>query len=1375
MKRTKHLIVLISIFFILVFTGVFFIADAGQRTKPLLQNSPLASPSYRPGEINPIKNPDRLYLMKDDMLCTIFGKISSGTILENWNKPKDSGLASWETDTSHEISLSTYQQCPNKIDYSPIEIAAGRLTQTCDTVIGAYYFKNNDIVCPFVFMVDNPNLNSLIAGSFMGDFYPETSFKGYHCIDIATGDMDRKVDSNGNYSNEIVVLYTAWNPEEDRCDLVAQVMDSKLRAIDYLRFNDLNSTEWSHPYFSVTMGDFDNDGKSEFAIGYKTTRSSMHYQNFRVSTFKLSESGALTQKDTCWFSPSAYFNFLYNAVDLSSGDYNGDGIEDIAVCISSFTEDNDDDDDIVMDGNPCPFLLIFATDSDLKLSRKSEWRAVDYSDIYTGSNRGSSITSGLFHYDPSEGYTTSRRQIALANIFRGNDYKTYGTNILTFYVDDDYIPHVVCSLMENIGGSVTSKYDNTAVPKITVGNFKGLETETVLDQIAFSWSENGVPKFIIYDVSNDMYFHERYRGNFKPGKSESSGQKWLSVPIVAADKDGKGYYLGEPVHLTIPRMLKTNTIIQEPPKHMDYLPDDNGNWQIVKVSRERGFYSTLTDKTGTTFTNTHEDTTNFAIGGSEKVSAKETVSEDFGILDADVTSKQSEKLSYDYNSVTSSINGNYSSTTSQCEYHADRDDYIQLQFKLVDIWRFPVYGLKDKNGLNVFYDVVMPGPIVEKLNGWGCDISDYYQPSHENGNILSYPQISDWNFPEDRGSYIAVDEDGNKHDLSSAMSVFSEQEWSTGSGTIGISWEDNGWTVKERSHTHKLNFNADVQVGFAGEADVITTKEKWYANIDLSFNTGKSWSTKDYSKSTLSNSEGISLNLPSDADSNQAYRFKPILYSTKDGTLKMAHSVDPMGSTQGIWWTRHYHGQPDPALNLPKKFHWTPDPDSPDYFGTWSLSKYRQDRSRMRCLFLTHNEPKSTDTDKLFVASSPTAGDVVYVSTKLYNYSLDTGTGDFKVRFSYALYNPDLCDNEPDLTTIGDVDVVSMGPLEQRDVYVKWDTSGLGGETPGTGKSYVIYVTVDPDNEVKNEIHELYGEDQSPPPPSPTPTSSPSSSAKQTKTVWAGSNNQGYWPWDNSFKIVSKTDGKAKTSRDISVSSESLEVETTGDSEDYGKTVYTNLPYRLKLKIVSSEVDDIHRDVFFYDNGRMFAAKRSFGLNKGENDFYCRWTPETEGEHTISVKVSEDNDDTQQGNNTVSLKVDVKKFSFGENTNTENNSNSEKSGFCFIATAAYGSYQEPHVKVLRQFRDKYLLTNASGRAFVKQYYKLSPPLAKRIEGSKNGKRVARIALIPVYVFAYLLVSLGVWKMSIIAVIIAASTFILIRRHNNGLKNGAECK
>lgn len=68
---------------------------------------------------------------------------------------------------------------------------------------------------------------------------------------------------------------------------------------------------------------------------------------------------------------------------------------------------------------------------------------------------------------------------------------------------------------------------------------------------------------------------------------------------------------------------------------------------------------------------------------------------------------------------------------------------------------------------------------------------------------------------------------------------------------------------------------------------------------------------------------------------------------------------------------------------------------------------------------------------------------------------------------------------------------------------------------------------------------------------------------------------------------------------------------------------------------------------------------------------------------------------------------------------------------CFIATAAYGSSLAPHVQTLKSFRNQYLNTNVLGRAFVKLYYKLSPPMAKWISMSESRRTAARWALTPV--------------------------------------------
>jgi hypothetical protein len=78
-------------------------------------------------------------------------------------------------------------------------------------------------------------------------------------------------------------------------------------------------------------------------------------------------------------------------------------------------------------------------------------------------------------------------------------------------------------------------------------------------------------------------------------------------------------------------------------------------------------------------------------------------------------------------------------------------------------------------------------------------------------------------------------------------------------------------------------------------------------------------------------------------------------------------------------------------------------------------------------------------------------------------------------------------------------------------------------------------------------------------------------------------------------------------------------------------------------------------------------------------------------------------------------------------------SSASSSSSCFIATAAYGSASMPEVIFLREFRDRYLRTRRSGRAFISLYELTSPPVADFIRDKPRVRSMVRKLINVVFV------------------------------------------
>lgn len=69
--------------------------------------------------------------------------------------------------------------------------------------------------------------------------------------------------------------------------------------------------------------------------------------------------------------------------------------------------------------------------------------------------------------------------------------------------------------------------------------------------------------------------------------------------------------------------------------------------------------------------------------------------------------------------------------------------------------------------------------------------------------------------------------------------------------------------------------------------------------------------------------------------------------------------------------------------------------------------------------------------------------------------------------------------------------------------------------------------------------------------------------------------------------------------------------------------------------------------------------------------------------------------------------------------------------FCFIATAAYGSYLAREVVLLQNYRDDYLARTASGRTFIRAYYRFGPYAADIIRQHNILRKLTRRLLTPI--------------------------------------------
>jgi hypothetical protein len=1004
---------------------------------------------------------------------------------------------------------------------------------------------------------------------------------------VAVGDLDRVVDAHGTFHDEIAVTYARLDGHVGLVVLNWELQPLATYETPGAVYGDA----------AVTMADLDGDGKMELAlaVGNASERAydreeGPHSGTLTLTTLRFVSDGkdqaTLVQHHQLELTANAAFY----SVDLEHGDFDGDGRDELALAYY-----------LSSPGGAPSTLALFKSDAGLKLQQGAQ--------VLGGSPMPSTyldVTAGRLRFQPPD-YGIQRRQLALTYVGMDGSLQ-----VRTYDVKD------VNTLLERGSFSKPGTFGGHQLgPALAAGNFVGLQdVNSPRMQLALNvptsvspGSTFSYPTFIVLQVGENLSLSAVHQQAFP---AHAGSQIW-TPELQGYDMDGDSYFLGAPIHATVQNLLDMRYVIQEPPKHLDCFPSEEGEeCTVLNVSASSSFYVELSDSSEQAMETTGHDTTSWNIGGSAALSSSATVGGGFGdIASASVTASQRIALSYDYEEITETSNSLYNSTTEQRTETTNNDDQLIFNVRLLDIWRFPIYGLTLEDGTKPqgFYEVIFPGPIEQGSGSGGA--YEWYQPLHQNKNLLSYPRINA-DFPTDMGTF-SLSEGGPS--MKEPLNERSARLWDGNQQTYDLTWTKRAGQGSSKSYTSTLRETVDLGLGFQASVDALYAQASTNLSFDFNFHNSNSWQENTVTNQQLSSSKGIRLVKPPEGSNLQAYAFETLAYFTEQGTFRVAHSVDPLRTDSGKrWWIEQYGHAPDPGLNLPNRFFYNNSQFQ------WMLMPTPQ-RWNLRGFFLRKSEPNPvTGTYDYLPHRGLSAGEKVKIATRVYNFSLHDQPVTFETLFEYE--EMDAAGNTP-IGPRKSLGVVrsTLPPRESEEVQMVWDTSELGGKAPGAARYYRFHITVDPANDVANEIHEGGA-------PGEEPVSD--------------SNNYGFWPWNGGVAVFNSPQATPPPGgHDVSLGGDLQIYPETGPKRGMLLTRNEHLTvgehYKLHASVHATHADTAPHLLLIYDGppeagARVVGSRWLTGLQAGENHVWASLRPERPGQGPLVIRVMEEPDDVHPGN-----------------------------------------------------------------------------------------------------------------------------------------------
>jgi hypothetical protein len=944
-------------------------------------------------------------------------------------------------------------------------------------------------------------------------------------VAVASGDLDGRM-INGFPNDEAAVAYLGADGT-----LQVHVVDYNVapgQAVDTsptVTLPTIGTPQAGPGSLAVAVGDFDSDGQNEIAVLWQGTGCSSsaanclsvpHLSMLRYSNDGQNQSVNVLQPDIPLPSDLMTGSPASNqGLQAAVGDFDGLGTDELAF---SF---------IGVDASLA--VLGFAPlDETFGVNRygRNPGGAGDFSSASYCPTSGCNsialgsppqIAAGLFWYDESSGHGLGRRQLAMAAL---NEWQAGAGGFVSLQLYDVALAQPSCvqspcpltlTLLlgpdageQGVGppwpltnvfvDTPTSPFSPTI--SLAAGSFQGLMLNPK-DQSQVPWPlAVGLSGQITVPGEPQQYVSwitiHRPSGT-QPGQFQADelfqtdlDQVATSPRLLAYDQTGSSLLLGAPVVFSFSNHQVPTSILQDPPKHLDWFYDPqqkHGSW--LNVDRSESLNLTVTDATTATYESQTTTGSDWTIGASVTTNVTASTEEGLGkIANAGGGLDVSAEVGGQYDKNQSSYNSGGSSNTLSISGATNDDDLLIGSQRSWSVYRYPIIGrmLNDASGHPVlgpdgqgqygFYEITLPGQTIPFGPGGGRNFGDWYQPLHENGNALSYPALGPDGLvaldPSQLGPPVVLNgsNNGNNPPVTLPQPLINKSYVVDPTGSsVSLQIAQTTGSGNSTSNTGTLSESADIDAGASGGFYVGVAEASGCADVDLKFNNSNSWSSLKTSSNTTTSTNTFTLQQDSAAQPNWAYGAATAYYTDPVGVYRAAHAVNVLASSESQpEWRQYYGGRPDPALNLPDRMVMTYNQKDK----TSDIPNFNESDSRqlIRGFFVLHPDANHGGHSDSLQAGAPasytTDGDAVQLQVRIFNRSLDTPATNVPVRF--VAVPRDALDekNAGPPQDLGTVTVSSISPLGWQPANLIWDTTGKAAVGVQLYRIFVIVAANDP-------------------------------------------------------------------------------------------------------------------------------------------------------------------------------------------------------------------------------------------------------------------------------------------------------------------------